>query len=89
MFGAYQALVARSPVCPRDVSIVGHNDIPLVEMVDPPLTTIRIDHAALGQEAASLVIDMIEGRLEEPLIQSQRPQLCVRASTATPPGRRP
>jgi LacI family transcriptional regulator len=87
--GAYKALATRGLACPRDISIVGHNDMPLVDMVDPPLTTIRIDHAALGQEAARLVIARIEDGLEEPLVHTTRPQLVVRASTATPSGKRP
>lgn len=84
--GAYQTLAARGFACPRDVSIVGHNDMPLVDMVDPPLTTVRIDHAAMGGEAARLVIARIEDGLEEPLVRTTRPQLILRASTTAPPG---
>jgi len=29
---------------PKDISVTGHNDMPLVDMVDPPLTTIRLPH---------------------------------------------
>ena len=83
--GAYQMLAARGFACPRDISIVGHNDMPLVDMVDPPLTTVRIDHAAMGGEAARLVIARIEDGLEQPLVRTTRPQLILRASTAAPP----
>jgi len=57
-----------------------------VDMVDPPLTTVRIDHAAMGGEAARLVIARIEDGLEEPLVRTTRPQLILRASTTAPPG---
>jgi len=30
--------------CPDDISVVGHNDMPLVDLVSPPLTTVRIEH---------------------------------------------
>ena len=82
--GAYQALAARGLACPADVSIVGHNDMPLVDLVAPPLTTVRIDHLAMGEEAARLVVASIEKGLEEPLIRITEPRLIVRASPAAP-----
>jgi LacI family transcriptional regulator len=30
--------------CPDDISVVGHGDMPLVDLISPPLTTIRIGH---------------------------------------------
>lgn len=83
--GAYQELAARGLVCPRDVSIVGHNDMPLVDMVAPPLTTVRIDHHTMGREAARLVMARIEAELEQPLVRTTTARLVVRASTAAPP----
>jgi LacI family transcriptional regulator len=80
--GAYQALAARGLACPGDISVVGHNDMPLVDMVAPPLTTVRIDHQAMGEEAARLVVARIEDGLEEPLVRTTAARLVVRASTA-------
>jgi LacI family transcriptional regulator len=54
---------------PADVSVVGHNDMPLVDMVAPPLTTVRIGHAAMEREAPLLLL---------------RPELVFRGSTAAP-----
>ena len=82
--GAYQELAGRGLDCPRDVSIVGHNDMPLVDMVAPPLTTVRIDHHTMGQEAARLVMARIEAELEQPLVRTTTVRLVVRASTAAP-----
>ena len=82
--GAYQELAGRGLLCPRDVSIVGHNDMPLVDMVAPPLTTVRIDHHTMGQEAARLVMARIEAELEQPLVRTTTVRLVVRASTAAP-----
>jgi LacI family transcriptional regulator len=31
------------------VSVVGHDDLPTSELLDPPLATIRMDHRAMGQ----------------------------------------
>lgn len=80
--GAYQELAGRGLACPDDVSIVGHNDMPLVDMVDPPLTTVRIDHLAMGGEAARLVVAWAEGGAQEALTRTTEPRLVVRASTS-------
>jgi LacI family transcriptional regulator, galactose operon repressor len=34
--------------CPDDISVVGHGDMPLVDLISPPLTTIRIGHREIG-----------------------------------------
>jgi len=83
--GAYQALNARGLSCPEDVSIVGHNDMPLVDMLQPPLTTVRISHREMGREAAQLLLRNIN----EPSGLAARnvvlmPTLMVRGSTAAP-----
>jgi LacI family transcriptional regulator len=36
------------PVGPG-VSVVGHDDLPTSELLDPPLATIRMDHRAMGK----------------------------------------
>ena len=46
--GAYRAAAARGLEVPRDVSIVGFNDMPFVDQFRPPLTTVRIPHRELG-----------------------------------------
>jgi LacI family transcriptional regulator len=79
--GLYQALAARGLRCPDDVSITGHNDMPLVDMVDPPLTTVAIDHADLGREAGRLVIAAIERPDEPRIVHMAIPTLIVRRST--------
>ena len=84
--GAYQELAARGLACPENVSVVGHNDMPLVDMVHPPLTTIRIDHLAMGREAAKLIVARIEGEQGEVLTWITEPRLVVRGSTAAPAG---
>ena len=74
--------------CPDDVSVVGHNDMPLVDMVHPPLTTVRIDHLAMGGEAARLVVARIEGEPEEALTRTTEPASWCGARRRPPPVRR-
>jgi LacI family transcriptional regulator len=79
--GAYEALRERGLNCPADISIVGHNDMPLVDMIDPPLTTVRIRHRTMGREAARLLLSQMQD-VDTP-VQSivLTPELIVRRST--------
>lgn len=80
--GAVRALSARRLRCPDDISITGHNDMPLVDMVQPPLTTIRISHDLIGREGARLLLERI-ARPDTPTVQiCTAPELILRASTA-------
>jgi LacI family transcriptional regulator len=81
--GCYDALRAAGLRCPQDLSIVGHNDMPLVDMVDPPLTTVRIRHHEMGAEAARLLLRQIAGAAEG-FDVVLRPDFIVRASTTGP-----
>ncbi|MET0542058.1 MAG: LacI family DNA-binding transcriptional regulator [Variovorax sp.] len=82
--GAYDVLRASGLRIPQDVSVTGHNDMPLVDMVEPPLTTIRLPHRELGWRAAGLLFDEIEGNGLSASTVVLRPELVVRASTAEP-----
>ncbi|MFD2274396.1 substrate-binding domain-containing protein [Undibacterium arcticum] len=57
--GCYDALADQGLHCPNDISIVGHNDMPLVDMLNPPLTTVRIQHREMGRQAARLLLERI------------------------------
>ena len=82
--GCYDAIAAGGLQCPRDISIVGHNDIPLVDMVDPPLTTLRIQHREMGRQAAQLLLERIGKPDARPVRVTLSPELIVRGSTAAP-----
>lgn len=45
----------------RRPAVVGHDDIAWARLTDPPLTTVRIDAAAMGEAAARLLVARIEG----------------------------
>jgi LacI family transcriptional regulator len=82
--GIYDALRERDLHCPSDVSVVGHNDMPYVDMLSPPLTTVRIAQRKMGNQAARLLLDQIA----DPAARRERvvlePSLIVRTSTAPP-----
>jgi LacI family transcriptional regulator len=82
--GVYDALGERGLKCPRDVSVVGHNDMPYVDMLSPPLTTVRIAQRAMGNQAARLLLAEITGPATRPERVMLEPRLIVRGSTARP-----
>jgi DNA-binding LacI/PurR family transcriptional regulator len=45
----YKAARERALPIGPGVSVVGHDDLPTSELLDPPLATIRMDHRAMGQ----------------------------------------
>jgi LacI family transcriptional regulator len=80
--GAVRALRDAGLTCPGDVSVVGYNDVPMADCLDPPLTTIRLDGEEVGRRAGDAVLAAIRGL---PLPDSGPPvpaELIVRASAA-------
>jgi DNA-binding LacI/PurR family transcriptional regulator len=71
---------------PRDLSVVGFDDIPEAAYFTPPLTTIRQDFAELGRRCLSILLGRIEGE-EVTKRVLVAPELVVRESTAAVPRR--
>jgi DNA-binding LacI/PurR family transcriptional regulator len=69
---------------PRDLSIVGFDDIPEAQFFTPPLTTVRQDFNEMGRQSLMLLI----GEIAAPQRSSSRvvvdPELRIRDSTAPP-----
>ena len=59
--GALQCLRRHRLRVPDDMALVGFDDIPLVEFIDPPLTTVRLPAFGLGWGAGELLARMIAG----------------------------
>ncbi len=51
---------------PRDLSIVGFDDVPLAAHMNPPLTTVRQDVVLWGRVAAAALLGLIEHRDARP-----------------------
>jgi LacI family transcriptional regulator, galactose operon repressor len=84
--GCYAALDEMSRQCPGDISVVGFNDMPFIDRLRPPLTTVRFPHYQLGTEAARLLIERINGGEGPAKILYLAPELVVRGSTSQPAG---
>jgi LacI family transcriptional regulator len=84
--GCYAALDEVGLQCPDDISVIGFNDMPFIDRLRPPLTTVRFPHYQLGTEAAQLLLERI-GHREAPVkILYLAPELVVRKSVAAPAG---
>ncbi len=84
--GVYDALHSKGLSCPADISVVGHNDMPLVDLVSPPLTTVRISHRDMGREAARLLLEEIADGADVRRRIVLPPDMIARASTEAPRG---
>lgn len=57
--GVLRALKEAGLAVPRDVSVVGYDDIDIAGMLETPLTTVAVAKRRLGQEAARILIDRL------------------------------
>ncbi len=83
-YGAMLAMHRRGIVIPRDVSLVGYDDLPHSSYCIPPLTSVRQPLRELGREAANAIVALIEGR-KPPRSALTRLELIVRESTRALP----
>lgn len=84
--GCYDVFVAHGIVCPDELSVVGFNNMPYVDKLRPPLTTVAVPHQAIGMEAARMLLEVLEGADRPPRSVLLPLTLVVRGSTAPPPG---
>ena len=79
--GVLRALALAGRKVPRDVSVVGFDDVPESPYYPPALTTIRQDFELVGAQAVSVVLDRLAGQDEATRLLLQ-PELIVRDSTS-------
>jgi LacI family transcriptional regulator len=90
--GCYSALEAAGLSCPQDISVVGFNDMPFIDRLRPPLTSVHFPHYQVGAEAGQLILEQIAAADEHRAgpggdngkIIYLTPELKVRGSTAPP-----
>jgi LacI family transcriptional regulator len=83
--GALSTLVKLGLSVPQDVSLVGYNDIPIVNRLPTPLTSVRVPFDLIATAALDLLINGPEG--EHDRIRIATPTLIPRRSTAAPSSR--
>jgi LacI family transcriptional regulator len=84
--GAIRALREEGLRVPQDVSVIGFDDIPGAAFYTPSLTTVQQPLHRMGDVAAQVLLERIEGKKEYPSDIAIEPELIVRESTAKAPG---
>ena len=79
-FGAIKALKELGVEIPKDVAVVGYDDIMFSTYIDPPLTTVRIKKFEMGYEAFTMLVRRITGRRKKPKRNILDVELIVRES---------
>jgi len=79
--GAVREARSRGMDVPRDVSVVGFDDSPLMAFTSPALTTVRQPVAAMTQAAVSSLLTAIRGLPTDPTEMLFHPDLIIRQST--------
>lgn len=82
--GCYDVFAERGISCPADISVVGFNNMPFLDKMRPPLTTVAVPHHQIGREAARMLLESIEEPDRPPRSVLLPPSLVTRASTAPP-----
>lgn len=60
--GALRAAKERGVAVPQQMAIIGFNDTPFCQYVDPPLSSVAVEIRTLAQIATRVLIDLIEDR---------------------------
>ena len=62
LIGAKAALREHGRHIPQDISLVGFDDIAWAKYADPPLTTVRLPAQALGNQACTMLMQILNGQ---------------------------
>lgn len=82
-FGAIRALRQSGLAIPRDVAVMGYDDIDLSAIVEPALSTVHVAKTQLGHVAARMLMGMMGGpsdRAERVDVVVLSPQVVIRES---------
>ncbi len=81
--GALRGIRSLGLRVPRDISIVGFDDLLLASYVDPPLTTVRQPKRQMGRTAMEILLKLFSDVPQENIVR-MKGELVVRESTAPP-----
>jgi LacI family transcriptional regulator len=85
--GVYRAAHELGLRIPQDVSLVGYNNTALAALAPVQLTSVDQAGHTMGETAARMLIERVEGRRDRAMQTTMTPRLVVRGSTTAPRGR--
>ncbi|MDX2968388.1 LacI family DNA-binding transcriptional regulator [Kribbella solani] len=83
--GVYQAARELGLDIPRDLSVVGYDDLPLAQWVTPALTTVHQPLQQMAELATRVLLDLARGVTPPALRLDLAVDMRVRRSTSNPP----
>ncbi|WP_164743492.1 LacI family DNA-binding transcriptional regulator [Microbacterium sulfonylureivorans] len=70
---------------PEELSVIGFNDLPYADQLNPPLTVVATPLEELGAQGMSLLLRQLDtGTVENLIVTEPEPRLVIRGSTAPP-----
>ena len=87
--GCIRVLTDAGLAVPDDVGVAGFDDIPLAHYASPPLTTMKIHIAEIGERAMTRLLNRMRDPESAAEYQIVAPELVARASTARGRGQEP
>jgi LacI family transcriptional regulator len=82
--GIIRAARAAKIKVPRDLSVIGFDDMLHMDLLEPPLTAIRQSVAELGRRGVRALIDLLDGKATTAVPQCVSTELMLRGSVAPP-----
>ena len=79
--GAARAIREAGLRIPKDISLIGFDDMPVAEIMEPPLSTIYVPKQRLGMLAVQRLIRCMNGETEEVVKVEVKTRLVSRKST--------
>jgi LacI family transcriptional regulator len=80
MIGALEAIAALGLKIPKQIALVGYDELPLAAVFNPPLTLVKQPAYEVGKSAAELLLNRIEDPKRPPTSLKLQPELIVRKS---------
>lgn len=83
--GVIHCLLERGVRIPEEITVIGYDDIPYAACAQVPLTTVAIPMRRMGELAAEILFDRLDGvGPSEPSQVLLPPELVIRASSSAP-----
>ena len=82
--GILRATRAAKIKTPRELSVIGFDDMLHMDLLDPPLTAVRQSIHELGRRGARVLLDLLAGTADTDVIERVPVELILRGSVAPP-----
>ena len=80
VLGLYRAFKQEGLKIPDDISIIGMDNIPLNDMVEPRISSVSLSQADIGRTAAEIIFKRLDGSSESHFNTIFQPSLVIRES---------